>query len=397
MAVGRCFVAKAVFLRRLPLFSAFDRAQSGPRSVTGDKGHILGTTVHARFLPPEEHVRWAAFVADSPDGGVHALPEYLDALCSATGSSYRILCGERDGRIAGGIALFEQASRAGKFVSPRLLLRYNGILLAREPGSPAQRTASQLHTLTALEEVLAGLPYPRMQFRCRSTLGDLRVFAERGWDLQPSWTYVVDLADMAAAWSRMHKDQRRLVQRCREAGLEVTADGDFDGFYDLHEQTHRRKGAPLYLPRDRFRDFVELLQRKGLARLFHARLPSGRIAASQLVLTGPHPVTHTIAAATDADALKSGVSAFLRWKVFEFLAGAGYRANDLTGAGLDPVTRFKSQLGGELVICLRVSRPDLLGFRAREFAWDTLRRLKSALRPRAMEQTNIRMDEHPHE
>ncbi|HEY3521255.1 MAG TPA: GNAT family N-acetyltransferase [Rhodanobacteraceae bacterium] len=344
-----------------------------------NKRHILSTTVHARFLPPEEHARWAAFVADSPDGGVHALPAYLEALCDATtGSSYRILCAERDGRIAGGIALFEQGSRFGQFVSPRLLLRYNGILLARhEASSPAQRTAWQLHTMTALEEALAKLPYPRLQFRCRSTLTDLRVFANRGWTLQPGWTYVVELADMAAAWSRMHKDQRRLVQRCGEHGVQVTADGDFDAFHDLHVETHRRKGAPLYLPHDRFRDFVEALQRKGLARLFHARLPSGQIIASQLVLTGPHPVTHTIAAATAADALKSGVSAFLRWKVFEFLAGAGYRANDLTGAGLDPVTRFKSQLGGELALCLRVSRPDRSGFRAGEFARDLVQRMKS--------------------
>ncbi|MGH8213153.1 MAG: GNAT family N-acetyltransferase [Rhodanobacteraceae bacterium] len=357
-----------------------------------NKGHILGTIVHTRFLPPEERARWVTFVAESPDGGVHALPAYLEALCNVTGSSFRILCAERDGGIVGGIALFEQGSRLGKFVSPRLLLRYNGILLAHESGSPAQRTASQLHTLMALEEALAKLPYPRMQFRCRSTLTDLRVFAERGWTLQPGWTYVVELGDMAAAWSRMHKDQRRLVQRCGENGLQVTVDGDFEAFHDLHVQTHRRKGAPLYLPRDSFRDFVETLQRQGLARLFHARLPSGQIVASQLVLTGPHPVTHTIAAATDARALKSGVSAFLRWKVFEFLADAGYRANDLTGAGLDPVTRFKSQLGGELALCLRVSRSDRFAFRAGEFALDLVRRTKSSL---ARARTGT--DEHPHE
>lgn len=307
------------------------------------------------------------------------MPAYLEALCDAAGGTYRILCAEHDGRITGGIALFEQTSRLGTIVSPRLLLRYNGILLADGAGSPAQRTAAQLHTLAALEEALAKLAYPRLQFRCRSTLTDLRVFAERGWSLQPSWTYVVELADLAAAWSRMHKDQRRLVQRCTEHGLQMTASEDFDVFHDLHVQTHRRKGAPLYLPHDRFRGFVETLQRNGLARLFHARLPSGRIVASQLVLTGPHPVTHTVAAATDAEALRSGVSAFLRWKVFEFLAGAGYRANDLTGAGLDSVTRFKGQLGGELALCLRVSRPDRLGFRAGEFALGLARRMKSGL------------------
>ena len=41
---------------------------------------------------------------------------------------------------------------------------------------------------------------------------------------------------------------------------------------------------------------------------------------------------------------------------FESLAQAGYAANDLTDASLNPVTRFKSQLGGELRATLSVSK-----------------------------------------
>jgi hypothetical protein len=51
-----------------------------------------------------------------------------------------------------------------------------------------------------------------------------------------------------------------------------------------------------------------------------------------------------------------GASAFLRWRAFESLAQAGYAANDLTDASLNPVTRFKSQLGGELRATLSVSK-----------------------------------------
>lgn len=84
--------------------------------------------------------------------------------------------------------------------------------------------------------------------------------------------------------------------------------------------------------------------------------------ASQLVLLGSHPVCHTVSAGTDSEFMKSGVSAFLRWKSFERLAELGYKANDLTDAALNPVTHFKSQFGGDLHLNLVLTKPDRGGF-----------------------------------
>jgi hypothetical protein len=156
---------------------------------------------------------------------------------------------------------------------------------------------------------------------------------------------------------------RRLVDRCERAGLAVSDDADFEPFFRLHEQTHARKGAPIYLPRERFARWFERLHGLGLARLFHARLPDGRPVASQVVLLG-HPVTHTVAAASDAEHQSLGAAAFLRWRVFERLAALGARANDLTDASLNSVTRFKAQLGGDLLPCLVLESPETLRFRA---------------------------------
>lgn len=340
----------------------------------------MGAPVTTRYLAEDEYPAWAELVAGSPDGGIYSLPAYLDALCGATGGSYGVLAAERDGRLVGGIALYRQKSAFGTWVSPRLLLYYNGIVLAPHAAkSSSQRTEWRLKTLTELERALAGLPHARLRIKTRSTLTDLRPFASRGWALWPTWSYVVDIADLSVAWSRLHKDQRRLVKRCRERGLHLTLDDDFDAFYRLHLENHQRKGAPVYLLRVAFRRFVETLQGNGLARLYHARLPDGRVAASQLVLTGPHPVTHTVCAAADGELLKLGASAFLRWSVFEDLAGAGYQANDLTDAELNPVTRFKSQLGGELVLSLEVSRPDHVAFRVGQFGASFPGRVKRRL------------------
>lgn len=341
----------------------------------------MASELTTRILTPDDYPRWVAAVAASPDGSIYSLPDYLDALCAATGGRFRVLVAERDGHIVGGIALFERNSRYGSFVSPCRLLYYNGlVLMPHESTYPGQRTARQLQTLDALEHALAQLGHARLRFKNRSTCTDLRTFQSHGWSVQPTYTYVVNIDDLATAWTRVDKNQRRLIGRCTQQGLQLTMDDDFDAFHRLHVQTHERKGAPLYLPRDDFRRFVETLRTKDLCRLYHARLADGRVAASQLVLTGPHPVSHSVCAAAEAELLSLGASAFLRWKVFEDLAAAGYLANDLTDAELNPVTTFKSQLGGELSLCLEVSRPDHVSFRFGELAASLPNRARRGVR-----------------
>ena len=341
----------------------------------------MATLPTTRILDPVDYPRWVAAVAASPDGSVYSLPAYLDALCTATGGRFRVLAAERDDHIVGGIALFECSNRCGVFVSPRRLLYYNGLVLVPHGSTcPGHSTSWRLQTLDALERGLASLRYGRLRFKSRPTCTDLRTFQSRGWMVQPTYTYVVDIGDLATAWTRVDKNHRRLIGRCTEQGLQLSMDDDFDAFHHLHLQTHERKGAPLYLPREAFRRFVETLRERNLGRLYHARLPDGRVAASQLVLTGPHPVSHTVCAGAEAELLSLGASAFLRWRALEDLAAAGYRANDLTDAELNPVTAFKSQLGGELSLCLEVSRADSTRFRVGEWATTLPQRARRGVR-----------------
>ncbi len=86
-------------------------------------------------------------------------------------------------------------------------------------------------------------------------------------------------------------------------------------------------------------------------------MPDGRAAATQLVLLGDHPVTHSVCAGAEPEWQKLGTTPYLRWKVFEQLAELGYAADDLTDAALNPVTRFKSQLGAELTTAVREKIP----------------------------------------
>jgi hypothetical protein len=135
------------------------------------------------------------------------------------------------------------------------------------------------------------------------------------------------------------------------------------------------------LPGPAFRIYFKALRQAELCRLFHARLPDGRPIATQLVLLGPGSITHTVTAASDPEYLQTGVNAFLRWKSFLAVSEMGYSGNDLTGAGLTPVTHFKSQLGGDLHMFLVLNSPRTMGNRLLDKTDRFLGMLRKALKP----------------
>ena len=290
---------------------------------------------------------------ESAQGSVYAMPEYLEALCEAAGGSYRVVAACRNDDLTGGVAIHEQPSARGLRVSPRHLLYYNGLVLRDTPTKyPSQRTSRQLETTTALALALQAAGYDGVTLKSRSSFTDARGFLAQGWTPRLGYSYVVPIGDLGAAWGRVEQNLRRLVNRCANEGMVAGEDDDFDSFFRLHAATTERKGLPLYLPEPAFRRFFARLHAAGLCKLYHARRSDGRSIAAQLVLLGRFPVSHSVCAATDPAFMAGGVTPFLRWRVFEALSALGYAANDLTDAALNPVTHFKSQLGGDLALCL---------------------------------------------
>jgi hypothetical protein len=190
----------------------------------------------------------------------------------------------------------------------------------------------------------------------------------------------MNLSDPAAAWQQIAQNLRRLIKRCTAQGFHVTQDDDFPSFYRLHTLTMERVGGTVYLPEAAFGRYFQTLSSRSLCRLYHAREPSGRVIASQLVLLGPCPVVHTVAAGAEPDAAHTGVSAFLRWRVAEALSALGYQGNDLTDAELNSVTHFKSQLGAELKLSLILDNRHSPRYRIAAFATGLTRAARALIR-----------------
>ncbi|MEO8133114.1 MAG: GNAT family N-acetyltransferase [Betaproteobacteria bacterium] len=307
----------------------------------------------AEFLSESEFGAWDDLVRDSTQGSIYSTPAYLRALCDATGGTFRILAARRGEELVGGVALYERRVEKRVRISPRLLLFYNGLVLRDFATKyPSQRTARILEVSTALEAKLSGAGYESIVLKNNSSFTDARVFIAQGWVVRPGYSYVVPIADTAAAWNRVEQNLRRLIKRCGNEGVRFTDDDDFESFMRMHTATAQRKDVPLYLPDDKFRRFFATLKAAGLCRLYHARLANGQSISAQLVLLGGHSGSHSVSAASDPAYLQMGATAFLRWKAFESLSALGYATNDLTDAALNPVSHFKSQLGGNLEMCL---------------------------------------------
>lgn len=332
-------------------------------------------------LSEEEYEQWDTFVASSPDGSIYSMAAYLDIFCDVTSAKFKILAVLKNEEIFGGIALYERHSRLGTFVSPRLFLYYNGLVLKEfDTSYPSKRTGRRIEVMSILEEKLSGLKLARLCLNNRSTIRDARLFKSRGWAVDLNYTYVAPLSDLELLWGRTEQNLRRLINRAAKNDIQFTKDDDFESFFKMHQDIHQRKGVSLYLPYNQFKPYFERLSDQGLCQLYFARLPGkGQPIASQLVLLGPHTVSHTVCAGADAEYQKMGANPYLRWKVFEDLAEQGYSGNDLTDAALNPVTHFKSQLGADLEACFQFRRGDSLPFLIREKVRISLSRGKNRL------------------
>ncbi|MDA1178126.1 MAG: GNAT family N-acetyltransferase [Planctomycetota bacterium] len=346
----------------------------------------MAAALQVRDVLPVEYGDWCRVLAASEEGSPYQLPEYLHALAEATNGKCRLIGAFRDDDLVGGMGLYLQpATLGGIQATSRLLLYYNGPFmqpcLSQHPHKQ-EKHRRDFHR--ALEAHVRHCGYRRVRFKTRAPHIDYRTFLQQGWQAKPVYSYVIDLQDLPRLWEKIDNNLRRLVRRCERENMIFSDEGSFDAFLDMHEETSRRKEAPLYLPRERFRKFITTLRDQKCVTLFQVSAANGVPVATQLVLHGDHPVAHTLSAGSSQTDLQSGCNALLRWRVCQWLANRGYRSLDLTDAHNTTVARFKSQLGAEVQLGLQLELPPHWLNRMTESTEEWTNRLWNKLRSMAI-------------
>jgi len=332
-------------------------------------------------LSRNDHAAWDQAVADSIGGSPYSCSAYLTALSNATGGEYRLLAVCDESRILGGIGLYIRAHGRREYVRGRYLLYYNGPFVRRiSEASPIAMEETTHRVLTCIESRLRSTDYSRVQIRPRHTVSDCRPFLQQGWQAHPTFSYIVDISDIEACFSRMHRNVRRQIRQAERTGIQATRSDNIDGFFSLHQQTCQRKGFPTYLGRDSMIAFYDELRESNLARLYMVGEPDSPPSAGVLVLASDHPVTHTVCAASRSGKLPSGANTWLRWHVFKDLSECGYAENDLTDAHEPAVAKFKRQLGARLVVSQQLGLPPTINDHLRAAYGLAKRELKQILK-----------------
>lgn len=309
----------------------------------------MAADIHIRHLDPSEYEVWDRFVDESPQGSVYNQSYFLESLCKISGDQFRILAAYKQNELQGGVAFRYQKSRFGDMIRLQMPLYYNGFILKRfDSKYPSINSSREAEVIRSLLDELEGGAYASAELASRFTFDDPRLLLQRGWQVWPRYTYVVSIQDPNRQWEKVEQNLRRLISRCEKEGMTLELSDDAEAFYTMNESTYRRKGVRPYLSRDQFLSLYRALSGRSACQIYFAKTAAGKRTAGEIVLMSKHPVTHTWMAGSDPEFLRSGASAFLRWKAFEDLQQRGYEYNDLTDAMNETVAKFKSQFGGDL-------------------------------------------------
>ena len=309
----------------------------------------MSKSLTVKYLDSSEFEEWDKFVDRSENGSIYSKSYFLEALSQVYSAGYRILAVYKNDELMGGVGIYFNKTRYGDKVHIPPLLYYNGLVIKEFPTKyPSVLTYKQLDIVNAIIDELEGGNYASVDLSSRYSFQDLRAFAWRGWKIWPRYTYVVPISDLNQQWNYVEQNVRRLINRCESENMSIVIDDDIETFIQLYQGTYQRKGLTSYINRDRFLKVYQTLKKHDACQIYYVSLPNGQRIATQVVLMTEHPVTHTWMAGSDPEFLKTGASAFLRWKVFEDLNRRGYAFNDLTDATIASVAKFKSQFGGNL-------------------------------------------------
>lgn len=308
-----------------------------------------------------EDPRWRELVENGIGSTPFHNPAVVSVVASAMGREPLGWGAWQDSELVGGVVVL---SSPWVRLTPVSAAAYNGPVLL--PVSSKSVSSRDRHTSAVVSALCAAIcaRHSRVELRMVPHAADVRELVAGGWTLRPTFTFRLDIDDIARAWAAVDHNRRRLIRRAEALGYTVTElRGDVVGpeagieRFDpsvpaavsrLNRMQQAGYGLPADLELPGWQLLLERLLGGGAARLFIARCPRGELVAFQLV-TEQAGVAANLLTGSCPEHLDSGVNGWLRWRVCEALHREGIRQLDLNGARPGASGRFKASFGGSLI------------------------------------------------
>ena len=274
---------------------------------------------------------------------------WLDAVAPKDWSAIEV----RDGKTLVGRWPYTVKRRLGlKVVGQPPLCQTLGPWVAPLEGKYTARLSRRMDIMQRLIAALPACDLFSQAFHF-STEG-LLPFHWEGFEQTPRYTYVMeDLRDLDQLWNGVRDKTRSDIRRA-EKKLGVSAEDNFEQFWDLNVQTFLRQG--LKVPYDR-----ALAQRldaacagRGARRILFAREVAGRAHAAVYIVWDDR-AAYYLMGGSDPEVRSSGATSLLMWEAIKF-ASAVARSFDFEGSMMRNVEHFVRGFGGRQVMYPYVRR-----------------------------------------
>ncbi len=264
-------------------------------------------------LPPGGWVELAREV-----GTFYHDPRWITGLAECFSYEVCWLTARHDGRLVGGLAL---ATVPGLFGGKRLVSfpfsfiagpMARSLEVAQALGTAARElTAQRGARRVEIKQIASDIPAAPLEFVRSTRYTTYRVSTEGG---------------EQAVWNRLHHTStQQRIRKGQKAGVAVVngeSEADWLAMAQLEERVQQWHGVPAP-PRRFFVDLCRRLQGLGLADLYLARLPDGRMAAGFVMFKGPREWIYAFSASDPAYVKQYRPTHVLLWAALQRAAAAG--------------------------------------------------------------------------
>jgi hypothetical protein len=318
-----------------------------------------------RELERDELKQWDALVASSPHGTVFQTSDWLINNAILLDRTLVVLGCYDDEVLIGGCPLFlSNLYKLLQIASSTVPLTPYGGMVVSEIDNAKQRKR-ELHNnkvIAAIREYIIQKRFDYVTLVHSPGLNDIRDFTSNGWASRVYYTYILPIdEDFIDQTSR---NVRRNIRKAQQLGIHVTRHFDTDMYWDLTVKTFERQNMQPYFPKKLLVGLLNMIKDKNLGEMWVASMPSGEIAAADIILYDSK-TAHRWAATSSGEQMYSGAISLLISEIIDDLKSHNYKSLNMMAGNMAHLSAFASSFSPDLVPYYGVefsrARYDILG------------------------------------
>jgi hypothetical protein len=275
---------------------------------------------------------------------VFASDQWLSILEHTFGFQGEMLCASTRSGLETAAPLLGRQRFFLRVSPPPPITLYNGFVMSHPVTAGKQDTEMRTAATAIIDAVAARYHYAALALPigCPAT----ETFRGKRWRLLPQHTIRIAMPDFETVWKGYSQSLRRKIRRAEEHGLRLIETDDVERIASLYALSYERHGMLPPIPPNIIRDWLRVLHREGIARVFAAALPDGAVAAARAVIPDRGIVYDWLAGA-DLTAADISASHWLVANIQRAFTEQGFHTFDFMGANTPGIVDFKRSFGGD--------------------------------------------------